>query len=419
MASTTGAGEGAEGSVVSARIRRSIKIALAVVALYYIALPAGLTAWSNVGRLRDIQPMYLLVGVGLEMMALLAYAQLMRVALPNGAVSLFTMVRIQLATKSLTSVVPGGSAAGAALGYRLLTVNNVEGPDTGFALAATGLVSACILNVILWVSLLLSIPFHGYNELYGFAIMAGAFVIGFAVALAFATMYGSAQVQRIVEKLTRRFRFIDAERVTQIIEQIARRLREILADRELVVRAAIWATLNWVLDAMSLWVFLRAFGSITNVLGLFVAFGLANVIAVIPVTPGGLGLIEGVLIPTLVGFGVTKGVATAGVLSYRIAAFWLPIPIGAISYLTVRRDRRNIRQTAREAYATTESRFDWAEEYGHRPRRAIRPRTNTVETDTEPGPQRTEHPAEQPTESTAEQSPEHPAEHPAEPTPDD
>ena len=169
------------------------------------------------------------------------------------------------------------------------------------------------------------------------------------VALAFAAMYGSAQVQRIVERLTRRFSFIDAERVTQIIEQIARRLREILADRELVVRAAIWATLNWVLDAMSLWVFLRAFGSITNVLGLFVAFGLANVIAVIPVTPGGLGIVEGALIPTLVGFGVTKGVATAGVLSYRIAAFWLPIPIGAISYLTVRRDRRNIRQTTREA----------------------------------------------------------------------
>ncbi len=106
-----------------------------------------------------------------------------------------------------------------------------------------------------------------------------------------------------------------------------------------------------------------------------VSLGLANVIAVIPLTPGGLGIVEGVLIPTLVGFGVTKGVATAGVLSYRIAAFWLPIPLGAVSYLTVRRDRTaaNLRQTARAAYATTESRFDWAEEYGHRPR-AERPK---------------------------------------------
>ena len=375
MAIGSGSGDEAEGSVVTARIRRSLKIAVALFALYYIALPAGLTAWTNVGRLRDIQPMYLLVGVGLEMMALVAYAQLMRVALPDGSISLFRMVRIQLATKSLTNVVPGGSAAGAALGYRLLTTNGVDGPDTGFALAATGLVSACILNVILWVSLLLSIPFHGYNALYGFAIMAGAFVIGFAVALAFATMYGSAQTRRIVEALTRRFKFIDPDRVTEIIEQIARRLREIVSDRDLVVRAAIWATLNWVLDAMSLWVFLRAFGSLTNVLGLFVAFGLANVIAVIPLTPGGLGIVEGVLIPTLVGFGVTKGVATAGVLSYRIAAFWLPIPLGAVSYITVRRDRTaaNLRQTARAAYATTESRFDWAEEYGHRPR-AERPK---------------------------------------------
>ena len=112
MAIGSGSGDEAEGSVVTARIRRSLKIAVALFALYYIALPAGLTAWTNVGRLRDIQPMYLLVGVGLEMMALVAYAQLMRVALPNGSISLFRMVRIQLATKSLTNVVPGGSAAG-------------------------------------------------------------------------------------------------------------------------------------------------------------------------------------------------------------------------------------------------------------------------------------------------------------------
>ena len=34
---------------------------------------------------------------------------------------------------------------------------------------------------------------------------------------------------------------------------------------------------------------------------LLVAYGLANILAVIPITPGGLGVVEGVLIPTLVG----------------------------------------------------------------------------------------------------------------------
>ena len=74
------------------------------------------------------------------------------------------------------------------------------------------------------------------------------------------------------------------------------------------------------------------------------------------------------LIPTLVGFGVTLNVATLGVGSYRLAAFWLPIPLGGIAYLTVRRDLRpvRLRDAAAQAYDTHEAQHDWAERYGHR-----------------------------------------------------
>ena len=62
-------------------------------------------------------------------------------------------------------------------------------------------------------------------------------------------------------------------------------------------------SLNWLLDAASLWVFVRAFGGALDIDALLVAFGLANIFAVIPITPGGLGIVEGVYIPTLIGFG--------------------------------------------------------------------------------------------------------------------
>ena len=90
--------------------------------------------------------------------------------------------------------------------------------------------------------------------------------------------------------------------------------------------------LNWVLDAASLWVFLRAFGGVVNPVDLLVAFGLANVLAAIPITPGGLGVVEAVLTSTLVGFGLDRGTAAIGVVTYRLAAFWLPIPLGALAY---------------------------------------------------------------------------------------
>ena len=108
------------------------------------------------------------------------------------------------------------------------------------------------------------------------------------------------------------------------------------ADRALLRRAVMWAAANWLLDAASLFVFLLAFGHIENPDGLLVAYGLAFVLAALPVTPGGLGVVEGVLVPSLVGFGATRGVAIVAVVAYRLVNFWVPIPVGAGAYLSLR-----------------------------------------------------------------------------------
>ncbi|MGH9115553.1 MAG: lysylphosphatidylglycerol synthase transmembrane domain-containing protein, partial [Acidimicrobiales bacterium] len=95
---------------------------------------------------------------------------------------------------------------------------------------------------------------------------------------------------------------------------------------------------NWLLDAASLWVFVGAFGHWVNPDGLLVAYGLANVLAAIPLTPGGLGVIEATLTSVLVGFGTARGVATLGVIGYRLIQFWAPIPLGGLTYLSLQVD---------------------------------------------------------------------------------
>ena len=62
-------------------------------------------------------------------------------------------------------------------------------------------------------------------------------------------------------------------------------------------------------------------------------------LAAIPVTPGGLGIVEGVLVPSLVGFGATRAVAIVAVIGYRLVNFWLPSPVGAGAYLSLRARR--------------------------------------------------------------------------------
>ena len=58
------------------------------------------------------------------------------------------------------------------------------------------------------------------------------------------------------------------------------------------------------LDACALWVFIRAFGVSLDFDALIIAFGIANVLAAIPITPGGLGYVDTGYVGMLRGFGV-------------------------------------------------------------------------------------------------------------------
>jgi hypothetical protein len=46
--------------------------------------------------------------------------------------------------------------------------------------------------------------------------------------------------------------------------------------------------------------------------------------------------VEVTLAALLVGFGTPRDAAGLGVASYRLVSFWLPIPLGAASYLSLR-----------------------------------------------------------------------------------
>ena len=110
-------------------------------------------------------------------------------------------------------------------------------------------------------------------------------------------------------------------------------------------RRSRWATLgwaggNWLLDAASLWVCLSAYGVVVRPGALLAAYGAANLVGLLPATPGGLGVIEGVLIPSLILLGAAGGPVVLGVLTWRAIEFWLPIPVSGLTYLSLRLGRR-------------------------------------------------------------------------------
>lgn len=319
---------------------RNVKITLIVVVLFfvleYILLPELASARKEFHQLRHLNFLWLILGVLFELAALVSYAELTRTVLMPGAPSRWRVFRINMWALAISHTLPGGTVPGTAASYRLLTESNVTGSTAAFGLAAQGIGSAVVLNLIFWFALLISIPLRGYNPLYGFGAILGVLLLGIFAGLVFLLTRGERQANVFVKKLADRLPFIRAETVTALLQKVVDRMKILFTNPELLVRAGIWAAANWLLDATSLWVFLLAFGAHVSPIDVLVAYGLANILAVIPLTPSGLGVIEITIIAVLKGFGVPSGVAAAGVLSWRLVNFWLPIPFGGVSYLSLR-----------------------------------------------------------------------------------
>jgi glycosyltransferase 2 family protein len=82
---------------------------------------------------------------------------------------------------------------------------------------------------------------------------------------------------------------------------------------------------------------LRSVGAHPAILATVVVFLAGNAVGAATPTPGGIGGVEAVLAAGLTAIGIPAHEAIPAVLLFRIATFWLPIPLGWVSYLVLQR----------------------------------------------------------------------------------
>ena len=81
---------------------------------------------------------------------------------------------------------------------------------------------------------------------------------------------------------------------------------------------------------------LRATGAAPRPSLVLLAYAAAGIIALFPITPGGLGVVEASLSALLILAGVHPGDAFLATLAYRVASYWLPLFAGPPAYLLFR-----------------------------------------------------------------------------------
>ena len=300
--------------------------------VFYGLLPRTVDLWSQVPSLRSIGLVALIFVALLQFASWWCSAGLDRVALPD--LSRFAAITASLAANAVSRVVP---AAGGALGMRtkkrMWTAAGIEVGTAGSAIAATTFMSLATLFVLPVVTLLLALigtPVPRSLVWVGVG-GAGLFVVLFGVGMGLLT---NDTVLRAVARFAQACGAKIGRQVTaEGIEEERDRLRVVLGRRwssALALSVGIWA-----FDYLSLVAVLVALHTKPHLSVVLLAFTAAKILAMIPITPGGLGIVEAGLVGVLTLAGIPAAPALLATLAYRIASFWLSLPTGLIAWRLV------------------------------------------------------------------------------------
>ncbi|MBW4041463.1 MAG: UPF0104 family protein [Acidobacteria bacterium] len=137
-------------------------------------------------------------------------------------------------------------------------------------------------------------------------------------------------------RIVRHVPLVRPGRAEAFVRTLAGHIRRLGADHRRSGAAIAFAAANWLLDAAALGVVFVAFGHPVPFAALLTEYGLGSILATLPLTPGGLHIVEGVMVPAFIAFGVPATAALLGVIGWRLIEYWLPLPVAVLSYGSLR-----------------------------------------------------------------------------------
>jgi uncharacterized membrane protein YbhN (UPF0104 family) len=317
-------------------IGRAIWLSLGAVAIYGL-LPTLLSVWSEAPRAAEIGWWGIVAMVVAKILSLACTWDLHRLSVRVGW---FTAATAQLTANAVSRVVPAGAAVGGTVTYKMWSAAGLSGAAAGTALGVTSVLQTLTLFALPVVSLVVAglgspVPRNLAVVAFGGAALA---VVLLGIGAVFVRSEGAVRsvaglVVRVRNAVSRG-QPADPASVDHFLEQ-RHEVLEILGPRW--HRALAAATGIWVFDYLILAAALVALGTSPRFSLVLLAYSAAAVLAMIPITPGGLGFVEAGLASLLVVSGISGDDALLATFGYRLVSFWLPLPAGLGAWLAFRR----------------------------------------------------------------------------------
>jgi uncharacterized membrane protein YbhN (UPF0104 family) len=308
--------------------RRLRRRALQVIALLAVVV---LAAWLAPGlgevrdRLRDAQPGWLALAIGLELLSCLAYVLMFRpIFCPR--MSWRTSFELGMSELAVGSLVPASGAGGLALGAWALrkggmTVEDIARRTVAFFVikSAANFIAVAVIGVLMWLGV-------GPHRTPLLTLLPAALSLLVIAAIPLIPVLAARRPDPTGED----------EGWRRWLAAAAGALGDGVREVGIVLRRRDWRVIAgslgyWAFDNAVVWACYRAFGESPALTLVLMGYLIGQLGGLLPI-PGGIGGIDGGLIGTLIVYGLPAAATAAAVLTYRVILFWLPLLLGAVAF---------------------------------------------------------------------------------------
>jgi uncharacterized membrane protein YbhN (UPF0104 family) len=236
------------------------------------------------------------------------------------------LLKMTCASQALTNSLPGGTAFSAVYGFRWF--RRFGAGDTLAVWAMVGTMIAAMVSLSLVAVAGLALAAGEGASLDLIPVLIGVLVITVSVGALFVyerpLFVVLNRAIRISQSIVRRPR---GDAVAQV-DRIMQWATSVHLGWRQVGGVVLWGTANWLFDCACFAMMFPAVGATIPWKGLLLAYGAGQLAAALPITPGGLGAVEGSITIALVAFGGAHVTTVDAVLFYRLISFWLVLGIG-------------------------------------------------------------------------------------------
>jgi uncharacterized protein (TIRG00374 family) len=236
------------------------------------------------------------------------------------------LVGLTLASQAMANSVPGGPAVAAVYGFRWYRRFGADDTLASWALIGATVFAALSLALLAAIGLVLAAELGASLDL----VPAVLGVLAVTALLGVLFVY-----ERPLEAVVRRglrtsHRLVGRPRGDQESHVVAvlDRLSRVRLGSHRALEVVGLGFLNWLFDCTCFGLAFLAIGSTVPWKGLLLAYGAGQLAANLPITPGGLGTVEGSITIALSYFGGGTAADIAAVLVYRLVSFWLVLVVG-------------------------------------------------------------------------------------------